>query len=522
MRRLFGWIFGGLCLALVAGGCGDTGGPTVGSESHFLTRCPQSCGAGFECLCGVCTARCTESATCTAFVDAAECVAVADRPAASACTEEDATAFCDVRCTADPDCASLGADFACTDGFCRDDAGGIFSDGRVELAELCAFYVADVCRVELGCYGSSWKYRDQAHCEAAKDCAGQDLLFRELTAERVTYDPAATAACHQRLLEDPCAHGLFLTEPTLPEALAACGALTGLVAPGETCEASVECVDGNHCDLTAGCPGACVESPTSPELGSVPLGGACTAVICVELDDDPTNDPERCTQCATGLTCYDGTCRPDWGLGEACTSSVACQPYLWCDTTAQQCTPLAAEAETCTNAGVDAPPCAEGLFCYAESPFALGVCTPLSAEGGPCVDEYDCLDDVRCIPDSVETSLGTCHLPAEPGTPCTWDADCTSDFCATDGTCQLGTPGAACTGEACGEGLSCLDGLCVTDLFPGDACPEGIGCQGSRCVDGICSLAAHLGEACAVAEDCLSARCEGGLCTDAANCPLDG
>src|SRR4051794_8137424 len=88
---------------LLAMSCQEKSEPVAGSESHFLEQCMATCGSGFECLYGVCTQQCQADDACAPLFPTAECVAVSDRPAASACPNTSAPAFCDVRCAADGD-----------------------------------------------------------------------------------------------------------------------------------------------------------------------------------------------------------------------------------------------------------------------------------------------------------------------------------------------------------------------------------------------------------------------------------
>jgi hypothetical protein len=111
-RALF---FAGLVICC-AGGRYDSDG---GSETHFLSRCDGSCGANFECRCGVCTQSCTESAACSALSSTAACVPSTPRSADGRCPSEDARSFCDFSCLADGDCTSLGSGSRCDAGYCR-------------------------------------------------------------------------------------------------------------------------------------------------------------------------------------------------------------------------------------------------------------------------------------------------------------------------------------------------------------------------------------------------------------------
>jgi hypothetical protein len=107
-----------LLAALLTPACkDDSSRPQTGSETHFLTRCDQSCGDGLECVCGVCTKACTETASCEEYAAAAECGPVPDRE--TLCPYSAVAMMCDVTCGNDADCASLGPDHHCEEGSCR-------------------------------------------------------------------------------------------------------------------------------------------------------------------------------------------------------------------------------------------------------------------------------------------------------------------------------------------------------------------------------------------------------------------
>jgi hypothetical protein len=105
------WVAAILLALGLAFACGESEHAGSG-ETHFLARCSEdSCGAGFECLCGVCSRPCATEASCAGLPGAATCVEQAD-----ACG---APIACDVGCTNDADCASVGADHRCEAGACR-------------------------------------------------------------------------------------------------------------------------------------------------------------------------------------------------------------------------------------------------------------------------------------------------------------------------------------------------------------------------------------------------------------------
>lgn len=111
-----------------------SGGEQVGSETHFLRKCPDNqCAQGDSCVCGVCTVACDSVSACSDrlgkdAVDenglklvcrAPQCENQQDQQAAAA-------AVCDVVCATDQDCKPLGASFVCDlsaqGGSCRTQA----------------------------------------------------------------------------------------------------------------------------------------------------------------------------------------------------------------------------------------------------------------------------------------------------------------------------------------------------------------------------------------------------------------
>lgn len=84
--------------------CGETATVESGSETHFLLRCIESCGAGFECLGGVCTRDCETDTDCS------------DLSAAAVCAE--AGQGCRVFCDADRDCSDENEAWLCQEQQC--------------------------------------------------------------------------------------------------------------------------------------------------------------------------------------------------------------------------------------------------------------------------------------------------------------------------------------------------------------------------------------------------------------------
>ncbi len=505
MSSIGRWLATLLGVALALAGCqGDEDpAPQAGSESHFLVDCDMTCAAGLECLCGVCTERCEADSSCQELYAMAECVAVDTRPEESQCPAQDGvTAFCDVRCENDADCLGLGSEFGCDAGFCRQGAATptLPLQGRIEVEELCDFYVGHVCDIKMQCF--DWQYRDREQCLQAQECDGWNEFNDLLASAAISYDAEAAYQCHQTLLDDPCALGFFLLVPELTSALMACGAAQGLLPEGEVCVGD-ECEPGTDCWFDGACPGVCRRNE------NLALGEPCITKICI-------GETEHCSQCAVGLVCANEICRPEWQEGEACAAAIDCTPNLWCNVTAGECQPIAQLGETCSDFRQDAPPCAAGLWCDGPT-FETGTCQVTSDAGGPCQDDEDCNEPLTCLP-TAEPMVLVCGDKQPNGGQCDSFNDCVSDLCDADQCVPLPGPGESCV-DRCQEGYSCGSGsLCAEDRFPGDACDDTTYCQHSRCDAGLCVLRRHFGEACSTNDDCQSSDCIDGQCADVSGC----
>jgi hypothetical protein len=487
--------------------------PQAGSESHFLVTCNATCAGGFECLCGVCTETCAGDATCTSILAEATCVDVASRPQSSRCDDTKVEAFCDVKCATDTDCHSLGSDFACSDGFCREGAGTGTSD-PIALQDVCSMYVADVCRAKLDCF--DWDYDSYDACLAAQECDGFAELNQLLGRGSVRYDAAATGACHARLQVEACSLSPILFDvPTLPEALAMCDALTGQLTEGAACESNLECAEGLSCDLEAACPGKCVVPAPRDEL---PAGAACVTEICVPAQ-------AHCSQCALGLDCIGQVCVKTPAVGDSCMGVLGCGDALWCNGATGRCAPKAQLGEACSDFRQAAPDCAAGLWCDdpPASPTQTGLCHEPSRSGQPCRSDLNCIEPFTCLPTPGGTPIdpGVCGDKQANGGACDSFDDCESHLCSQDVCTPLPALGETCV-DTCAEGLTCANtgngSLCVTKRYAGEPCGDGAACINSRCVAGACTNRGHFGDGCATADDCLSNHCAG-TCIDPTGCP---
>jgi hypothetical protein len=474
-----------------------------------LTTCNATCADGFECLCGVCTEACSGDATCSSIYRDATCVDVATRPASSRCDDTPVEAFCDVTCEANADCTGLGAGFVCAGGFCRQSASSSAEGEPIEVDAVCDMYVTDVCRAKIECF--DWDYASHDACLAAQECDGFADLNELLARGSVRYDAAAVGACHARLQDDPCSLGpILFSVPTLPEALAMCGALTGQLDEGAGCDTRLECSEGLSCDVEAACPGTCVVPPPDDDL---PEGSACVTEICIPAQ-------EHCSQCALGLECVSEVCVKTPAVGDPCAEILGCGNALWCDMAAGQCAPKAALGQACSDFRQVAPNCEGGLWCDdpPAMPMQTGTCHEPAQEGQPCRDDANCVEPLTClpVPGSTAFDLGMCGAKLPNGALCNSFDDCESDLCDTDVCAPQPGLGEACV-STCAEGLRCEAGVCSSKGYAGDPCGEGVACVNSRCIDGTCTNRGHFGDACSVADDCLSRSCDG-VCVDPVGC----
>lgn len=112
-------VLSSVVLSLGIGACGGAtqGTPQVGSESHFLAYCGGGCADGLECIGEICTRPClTSESSCSDLASGAACT--------NQSVEPGQVAVCDVACTLDDECATLGSGYECNSGFCRKAAAG--------------------------------------------------------------------------------------------------------------------------------------------------------------------------------------------------------------------------------------------------------------------------------------------------------------------------------------------------------------------------------------------------------------
>jgi hypothetical protein len=108
-------------LVLWIASCGQTSSPKAGSETHFLMDCTDtSCGAGMQCICGVCSKPCVQLDDCSELSSAAACTPLGPRVMQGRCDDTQIGAMCDASCLTDGDCSALGPGSRCDLGYCRE------------------------------------------------------------------------------------------------------------------------------------------------------------------------------------------------------------------------------------------------------------------------------------------------------------------------------------------------------------------------------------------------------------------
>lgn len=102
-----------------ATGCYVHNTPKSDEEPRLFVSCNEGCDDGLECLCGVCTRFCDAARECVALHKKASCIDGVNYPTSLWCSDLKNRAICDIACTSDHDCHSIGPGIKCTNNFCR-------------------------------------------------------------------------------------------------------------------------------------------------------------------------------------------------------------------------------------------------------------------------------------------------------------------------------------------------------------------------------------------------------------------
>lgn len=221
-------------------------------------------------------------------------------------------------------------------------------------------------------------------------------------------------------------------------------AVTGLSAPGATCEADLECATG-VCDVSAGqCPGVC-----ATQVGE---GGRCQADA----------------MCSDGLVCVVGTCSVPRAEGEACDSFG-----------------FPARAQ-----------CATGLTCMDVSSTEGSTCARVAAtaaQGDVCLSNgLLCRDNLSCVLGSNGQSTCQPRFGANQSCFVGIPNSCPRGY-ACDGICRA-IPAAnepclypGSSFPRCSAGLRCVEGMCRQPLELGQACTRDE-CRNASCINNVCAV----------------------------------
>jgi len=353
-------------------------------------------------------------------------------------------------------CAILTAAAACG-------GGGGDKKQSVPIEEMVAIYATTLCSIVDTCNGPAPV--DFVGLSLSGSCAEEIQRTLEDSWLPLAKDAIARAAVIY--------HGDKVRECEAAMRSASCASLSnariavceeifeGTVDPGGACTLSDECKGENFCKVTGTCPGACTAAGRE---GAACDGGdeACAAgFVC---DDD------RCV----APVALDGACEEDGAPCADGTRCVGADPSTGTAGTCKEYASLftAAPGETCNPQ--------QGLYCREGSYCAV---TSYSA-GKP---GYSCV--------GASPAGGSCKLAVPSACPAGTVCDVTFAQIARgdyDGTCAaLPGEGAACVQylvfKACGEGLSCVDDVCVRKARLEGACTDDDGCYSGNCASGACA-----------------------------------
>ena len=266
--------------------------------------------------------------------------------------------------------------------------------------------------------------------------------------DQLVYDPQGTRACISAI-------GTLQCSPDFTALTAACvDSFSGRVSAGDGCTEHEACVGAMYCETQAQCPGQCAPR--------VALGQACSTTAA----------------CETGLTCVRGECVGPAGLGQAC--------------------------------GGQGPPCDEGLYCDGENGGA-GRCQTLNVQlggqGAQCAIPNGpfCQDGLACIVQvSGLSARFTCQPRVGEGERC---APGLPDHCQA---------GLFCNGTDIDGFPPDIEGRCRILPGEGQRCGDApafkVCATGLVCDQGNCQSRGRLGDPCGQNETCYSGRCSAGAC----------
>jgi hypothetical protein len=258
----------------------------------------------------------------------------------------------------------------------------------------------------LACAGSDGGAREfvTAYCNLLLPCCSEEGLPASVNAcvkfydifIGLPFDAAIAQSCLEKA-RNAAKESTFCTSPPLCD--------DAFILPNGTVPPGQPCVLGNQCAAPPGGQAICsLDTQT------------CTQLTRGQLGEQP---------CAGTVDSVTTTFN---GLPGGPLHAFLCQisDGLYCDSNTRQCTALATTGQSCPPA-----PCVAGDYCGPLDPwnFNPGSCTPLLADGAPCLNTVECLPQSCCDPTTM-----TCNPRVAFGAACTVDDQCLTGNC-TNGSC---------------------------------------------------------------------------------------
>lgn len=252
-----------------------------------------------------------------------------------------------------------------------------------------------------------------------------------------------------------------------------CGELYCVAA---TCQAAPSCEGGAACPTGLTCSPTeelCLETTPCAMDADCPVSGQlCVSGVCAAR--------RSCTassECPGALRCREGTCRDPCQQAADCGNAVLytceageCLQNCLGDTNCAEhfiCEERSGAASVCVPAACRSnPDCGgSGQECYG---LPHGRCRPITQ----CSESTPCPSGFFCNASDICEELPTCRR----------DGDCAGPAYCQDGRCQ---PSASCGSMSCGEGLECVNEVCVPFV-----CRTSDDCESDEvCVSGACGPA---------------------------------
>ncbi|MBX3229542.1 MAG: hypothetical protein KIT84_17010 [Labilithrix sp.] len=227
--------------------------------------------------------------------------------------------------------------------------------------------------------------------------------------------------------------------------------------------------------------------------------------------------PPKKTTCTSNASCKTGICTTA-GCAETCSSDDNCPRGNTCQS--GLCAepgnppvpiPDADAGPAPTDAGpapteCTATSCTDGKVCVS------GVCT---SPENTCKFSSECEGDKVC-------AEGACLDPCSPTGTCASGYTCEQNVCQP----QQPTPGdggtgpVTCTGETCGPGNYCNNGVCAVDNRPKPNCTEDTTCGGTtatpkKCLGGFCKFTCTSDQHCRTIDSRIGYCAKDGVCRSA-------